>query len=189
MLKFELALRSHSPKIEMFQQIAKDRGVNKMPCENVIDYNGKLSCEIKDEIQKDQPTIEMTEIENDHRYVHWDPEADKTVILYGKIGSRKFSEMHNALKSKASHGLIKYVVRHYLVDTNKKTPQLRLSGYGVELQIKSSEYKAQDDRKVNVDGQELGNAEPDSTGKCINNKYYPFQVKLLYWGSFLNYVD
>ena len=167
LLKFELALRSHSPKIEMFQQIAKDRGVNKMPCKNVIDYNGQLSCEIKDEIPAKDADIEMTEIENDHRYVHWDPEADKTVILYGKIGSRQFSEMHNTLKSKASQGLIKYVVRHYLPveETNKKTqPQLRLSGYGVELQIKSSEYKAQDDRKVNVDGQELGNAEHDSTG-------------------------
>ena len=38
-----------------------------------------------------------------------------------------------------------------------------MSGYGVELQIKSSEYKAQDDRKVNADGQEL-NAEHNNAG-------------------------
>ena len=30
------------------------------------------------------------------------------------------------------------------------------SGYGVELQIKSSEYKAQDDRKVEADGSQEG---------------------------------
>ena len=88
------------------------------------------------------------------------------MILYGQIGSRKFAELHNALKAKASKGLIKYIVRHYLgaeSNTKKQNPQLRLSGYGVELQIKSSEYKAQDDRKVNADGQEL-NAEHNNAG-------------------------
>ena len=48
------------------------------------------------------------------RYIHWAPEAENTVILYGQIGSRKFAELHNALKAKASKGLIKYIVRHYL---------------------------------------------------------------------------
>ena len=101
-----------------------------------------------------------------HRYIHWAPEAENTVILYGQIGSRKFAELHSALKAKASKGLIKYIVRHYLgaePNTKKQNPQLRLSGYGVELQIKSSEYKAQDDRKVNADGQEL-NAEHNNAG-------------------------
>ena len=64
LLKFELALHSHSPKIEMFQQIAKDRGINKMPCENVLDINGELSCEIKEDIPF---AIDMNEMENDHR--------------------------------------------------------------------------------------------------------------------------
>ena len=147
----------------MFQQIAKDRGVNKMPCENVIDYNGELSCDLKNDIT-DKP-IEMNEMENDHRYVHWAPEARKTVILYGKLGSKKFAEIHNNLKAKASQGVIKYIVRPYLGSViSDEIPKLRLSGYGVELQIKSSEYKAQDDRKVNVDGQELGNAEQDNAG-------------------------
>ena len=102
------------------------------------------------------------------------------MILYGQIGSRKFAELHSALKAKASKGLIKYIVRHYLgaePNTKKQNPQLRLSGYGVELQIKSSEYKAQDDRKVNVDGQEL-NAEHNNAG--LSNNYilffYPFDT-------------
>ena len=62
------------------------------------------------------------------RYIHWAPEAENTVILYGQIGSRKFAELHNALKAKASKGLIKYIVRHYLgaeSNTKKQNPQLR----------------------------------------------------------------
>ena len=45
LLKFELALHTNSPKIEMFQQIASDQGVHKLNCETVIDFNGKLSCD------------------------------------------------------------------------------------------------------------------------------------------------
>ena len=101
-------------------------------------------------------------------------------MLYAEIGSKSFQNMHKTLSKLASEGRVAYVFRHFL--PHRTLQKTRLSGYGVELQIKSSEYKAQDDRKVNVDGQELGNAETDSTGKCINNKYYTFQVKLLYWG-------
>ena len=107
------------------------------------------------------------------------------MILYGQIGSRKFAELHSALKAKASKGLIKYIVRHYLgsePNTKKQNPQLRLSGYGVELQIKSSEYKAQDDRKVNVDGQEL-NAEHNNAGLSNNHILFFYPFKTLYDGS------
>ena len=117
-----------------------------------------------------------------HRYIHWDPEADNTVILYGQIGSRKFAELHSALKAKASKGLIKYIVRHYLgadPNTKKQTNKLRLSGYGVELQIKSSEYKAQDDRKVNADGQEL-NAEHNNAG-LSKVEFTQRDTRLIYW--------
>lgn len=36
---------------------------------------------------------------------------------------------------------------------NRSSKKVRLSGYGVELAIKSTEYKAQDDTKVQEEGQ------------------------------------
>lgn len=48
----------------------------------------------------------------------------------------------------------------YIFNQVRPGRRLRLSGYGVELQIKSTEYKAQDDTKVkgssgeNVDSEE-----------------------------------
>jgi len=84
------------------------------------------------------------------------------------------------LKAKASQGLIKYIIRHYLgSEPNDEIPKLRLSGYGVELQIKSSEYKSGDDRKVNDDGQELGNADQDNTGEDKSNEINGFNFKIL----------
>ena len=39
-----------------------------------------------------------------------------------------------------------YILRHFTM--RRPEERLRLSGYGVELQIKSTEYKAQDDTKL-----------------------------------------
>ena len=65
------------------------------------------------------------------------------------MGSGTFPEFHKKLKSLANDGGIIYLLRHYVHDNN--LPKVRLSGYGVELQIKSTEYKAQDDTKVKAD--------------------------------------
>ena len=45
--------------------------------------------------------------------------------------------------------LFNYYLRHNSNDNNKR---ISLSGYGVELDIKNTEYKAKDDTKVNDDG-------------------------------------
>lgn len=62
--------------------------------------------------------------------------------LYEKLQDNKFS----------------YLLRHNTLQSNNR---IRLSGYGVELDIKSSEYKAKDDTKVN---------EQDNTGANIGNR-------------------
>ena len=47
-------------------------------------------------------------------------------------------------------------MRHFISDRPEE--KVRLSGYGVELQIKSTEYKAQDDTKLKSgeNGEESG---------------------------------
>lgn len=89
-------------------------------------------------------------------------------ILYGELGSAEFQPFHEYLKSVAPKG-VKYVSRHYVkvhikfnssISENisslwpnthniclKDLPnkKVRLSGYGVELYLKSTEYKSQDD--------------------------------------------
>jgi len=59
LLKFSLSLRSMSPKIEMFQQVAIDRGVNKLGCPAVIEYHGKLSCTLPDVGELDDSTSKV----------------------------------------------------------------------------------------------------------------------------------
>ena len=54
----------------------------------------------------------------------------------------------------ASQG--RYILRHFI--SSRSEEKVRLSGYGVELQIKSTEYKAQDDTKLKSgeDGDDSG---------------------------------
>lgn len=72
--------------------------------------------------------------------------ASVTAVLYGEVGTTAFVKMHNELKKYANERTIEYVLRHFL--KKRSEDKVRLSGYGVELAIKSTEYKAQDDTKV-----------------------------------------
>lgn len=146
LLKYSLALRAYSPAVEMFHQIAYDQ---KLPdeCETVVEVNGEFLCDIA---QLDS-IVDSDSISNSRTYKfdHVYPttcSASITAILYGEIGIPSFSEFHNVLKAKADRCEISYIVRHYVWKRNKR--KVRLSGYGVELAIKSTEYKSQDDTKV-----------------------------------------
>uniref|UniRef100_A0A4W6FXM9 UDP-glucose ceramide glucosyltransferase-like 1 n=1 Tax=Lates calcarifer TaxID=8187 RepID=A0A4W6FXM9_LATCA len=140
LLKFALALRSYSPAVHASQQIASDEPPPEA-CPAFVSIHGQHSCSTKD-IKKllkaaaGRPKPYL--YKNDHTY----PGINKTdvpvVILYAEIGTKKFTSFHKALSEKAQEGKLMYVLRHFML----------LSGYGVELAIKSTEYKAVDDTKV-----------------------------------------
>jgi UDP-glucose:glycoprotein glucosyltransferase len=152
-LKLALSLHIYSPKVEMYSQMALERGVFALSCPVIADVAGKLTCcveEMKKLIAQtqggDQSHVETFGL--DHHY----PESENnsvTVVLYGELGTQEFAEFHQVLKYYAVKGDIDYVLRHYIKEHPKR--RVRLSGYGVELQIKSTEYKAQDDTEVKGD--------------------------------------
>lgn len=72
-------------------------------------------------------------------------------MLYGELGTPEFTFFHRNLKEYAIEGQIDYVIRHYVKERQNR--RLRLSGYGVELQMKSTEYKVQDDSAVKNDSE------------------------------------
>ncbi|CAH8615449.1 unnamed protein product [Dicrocoelium dendriticum] len=81
-----------------------------------------------------------------------------TVIIYGDLSQRDFYTWHKLLKSFSETGLCIYAFRHYF----KERPHVRskLVGYGVELALKSMEYKAMDDAKVEATATESTTNEP-----------------------------
>ena len=66
------------------------------------------------------------------------------VILHGFIGAAAFRPFHASLSQLAKEKRVKYVLRHSTPATSMEGQgRVRLSGFGVELAVKSTEYKAQ----------------------------------------------
>uniref|UniRef100_A0A8D3DVH1 UDP-glucose ceramide glucosyltransferase-like 1 n=1 Tax=Scophthalmus maximus TaxID=52904 RepID=A0A8D3DVH1_SCOMX len=146
LLKFALALRSYSPAVHASQQIASDEPPPEA-CPAFVSIHGQHSCSTKD-IKKllkaaaGRPKPYL--YKNDHTYPGVNNTDVPVVILYAEIGTRKFTSFHKVLSEKAQEGKLTYVLRHF----DPKPHKMLLSGYSVELAIKSTEYKAVDDTKV-----------------------------------------
>lgn len=87
------------------------------------------------------------------------------VILYNEIGSESSRQFHELLQGKATAGSVKLINRHYV--RSQLNQKVRLSGYGVELQMKSTEYKSQDDSPKQGDDEEVNIAQ-DSGDTEVN---------------------
>lgn len=126
LLKFSLSLRTSSPKVEMFQQIAADRGVPKLNCPYVLEFNGKLACQIDDlDVKNLNSDLNPRLFSVDH---HYGKSQNKlpAVILYGNPRNEAFATPHNALKALAEKGQIDYVYRPFIHERSAQS--LRLSG-------------------------------------------------------------
>ncbi|KAM6934699.1 UDP-glucose:glycoprotein glucosyltransferase 2 isoform 2-T2 [Xenentodon cancila] len=162
LLRFALALRSYSPAVHASQQIANDEPPPEA-CPAFVSIHGQHSCSTKDikkllKAASGRPKPYL--YKHDHRY----PGVNKTdvpvVILYAEVGTKKFTSFHKTLSEKAEEGKLIYVLRHFVA--NPKPQKMLLSGYGVELAIKSTEYKAVDDTKVKDSKTALNAGEDDN---------------------------
>ncbi|XP_018496559.1 UDP-glucose:glycoprotein glucosyltransferase [Galendromus occidentalis] len=144
LFKLSLALRAHSPAVEAFQRIAQDK---ELPdCEFVFELPGHVTC-ILEEIdsfieERGSGLIDVYGI--DHEF---GASTDGViVVLYADIAHPDFHRYHNALVKRLTQGKIRYILRHHVSKSlNRK---VRLGGYGVELALKSMEYKSQDDASI-----------------------------------------
>ncbi|KAM9841989.1 UDP-glucose:glycoprotein glucosyltransferase 1 [Aulostomus maculatus] len=147
MLKFALSLRAYSATVHSFQQIA----ANQPPptgCSAFFSVHGEKTCDpdslaalLKTAPERPKPYL----FKGDHKYPGSNPDAP-VVILYAEFGKPEFQMFHQVILSKVNEGLASYVLRHYLANPSEE--KVYLSGYGVELAIKSQEYKAKDDTQV-----------------------------------------
>lgn len=161
-LKMFLSLRAYSPTVEMFQQMALDVDPPK-GCDAFVHVHGEKTCDpeqltqvMKNAAGKDGPLL----FKFDHIYPS-SKAGTPTVIVYAQLGTAGFKKFHDKLVTLANAGTVQYVYRHY-IHTPPET-KTRLSGYGVELAIKSTEYKARDDTKVEgLDTQVEDEDEPES---------------------------
>lgn len=221
-LKFSLSLRAYSPAVAIFRQTANvlveqqvqsaDQNLEacewfaefSQPASGELDNFKRFNCKLED-VKQSMASL-LGHLKNadsnltnpllysvDHIYPSTSSVAQQaTVILYANIATPAFSELHRFLvKASSEHGL-RYVLR-YLYPVELDTPKVALSGYGVELAIKSTEYKAQDDTRVRgeaVDNPNLVEPEkPDAVGGFVFSRLksaYPKASEAL--DTFHNYL-
>ncbi|XP_048588616.1 UDP-glucose:glycoprotein glucosyltransferase 1 isoform X2 [Nematostella vectensis] len=150
LLQFSLSMRYYSPKIELFNKVSKEvSGISE--CSSFVQIGKKVTCNTEEAerlITSAEKVSAPDSYPFDHHYTDSDSN-DITVILHGLIGTSDFNAFHDMLVAKAIAGKVHYILRHYVQKPLQK--KVRLSGYGVELAVKKTEYKAVDDTKVKED--------------------------------------
>lgn len=149
LLKLSLSLRSLTPRIQSNFMIADDI-LKHSDCTGAsrafVILGEDLVCDVKDlkqRLKSPKSNPENSELYNfDHIYPGSENNA-LVAVLYGEAGSNEYNEFHRCLKDEVQNGKIKYITRHFT--RHRSQTKVRLSGYGVELHLKSTEYKAQDD--------------------------------------------
>uniref|UniRef100_A0A674F4Z5 UDP-glucose ceramide glucosyltransferase-like 1 n=1 Tax=Salmo trutta TaxID=8032 RepID=A0A674F4Z5_SALTR len=169
LLKFALSLRSYSPAVHASQQIGSDESPPEA-CLAFVSVHGQHGCSTKDlkkllKAAAGRPKPYL--YKNEHRYPGLNKTDVPVVILYAEIGTKKFGSFHKVLAEKAAEGKLIYVLRHF----EPRPQKMLLSGYGVELAIKSTEYKAVDDTqvKVNTDEDDIDEVQGFFFGKLKNS--------------------
>lgn len=150
LLKLSLSLRSLTPRIQSNFMIADDilkHGDCNDASRAFVIIGGELVCNVNELKQKlKKPKLEVSSNSELYSFDHIYPGTEHNELittLYGEAGTKEFNDFHRVLKDQAVNGAIKYITRHFI--RHRSQTKVRLSGYGVELHLKSTEYKAQDD--------------------------------------------
>ncbi|KAJ7328106.1 UDP-glucose:glycoprotein glucosyltransferase 1 [Desmophyllum pertusum] len=136
-------------QVELFNKVAHD--IPAPDCEAFAQIGSKTICDAVEAVSfiKQSKNIALSQsFEFDHHYPNSENNS-VAVVLYGRIGSDSFWRFHQELEYLANDGQVHYILRHYLQSPSER--KIRLSGYGVELAVKKTEYKAVDDSKVQDD--------------------------------------
>ena len=160
LLDVSLSTREYSPMVQMYRQIAagawRDAGKGDVPCAFAI-VDGKAASTVDELGALVQACSGVAEDAGLHDFDHVFPtgalkDGAPTAVLYGRIGSPEFRAFHTELSKLSKAGELAYVARHADCGCSAAacadSATFNVQGFGVELAIKSVEYKVKDDSSV-----------------------------------------
>ncbi|XP_039487876.2 UDP-glucose:glycoprotein glucosyltransferase [Drosophila santomea] len=150
LLKLVVSMHSLTPRIQTHFQLAEElRGSGSCQSYTFAQVGSELACSFNElqkklELPRAKESLDAPVVTYSFDHIFPGSENNtRTVVLYGDLGSSQFRIYHKLLEKEANAGRIRYILRHQLAKTDRRP--VRLSGYGVELHLKSTEYKSQDD--------------------------------------------
>ncbi|GMT33941.1 hypothetical protein PFISCL1PPCAC_25238 [Pristionchus fissidentatus] len=151
LLKFSLSIRAFSPAVQLFQQVGEE--YSSVTCLAFFDVHGITGCSVKEleaAVEKADKSIPVELLSVDHVLSFAVDANPLTIIVHGELGSPSWMALHASAKSAARQQKGLYVHRHF--SREHTSEKVALSGYGVELAIKNTEYKAEDDSNKKDEG-------------------------------------
>ncbi|PIC54986.1 hypothetical protein B9Z55_000451 [Caenorhabditis nigoni] len=140
LLRFSLASRIFSPRIEVHRQISRKFQPISCP-KSFFVYGNQVGCDLSRlDLKEYSGNAEIFEF--DHIFP-MKSEANRTLIIYGVLGTEELKnlvlEAKNVVQTREN---LNFALRHLSLSSG--TTKVSLSGYGVELALKNTEYKAVD---------------------------------------------
>lgn len=149
--KLALSTRSAAPRVEAHYQyyhtgVAPSLGGNQGECNAWVLLNGQQYCSESLE----GPLGSLPEGSDRDLPFDYSSGNGPSCILYADITTSSFGQFHKVLAPKARNRECTYKLRHRSLSYNS-TEALPVSGYGVELALKRTDYIVIDDRKADAD--------------------------------------
>ena len=176
---FALSLHSTAPRIEAHYQyfdtsirplIGKD---GEEECESwlYVPFSGQRYCSPGLDSERAHPMGSAGDSIHDLPFdrVLGDVSSIRPSVLYGDISSPSFRNFHKTVSKTAKAGKTSYRVR-YKPATSVKSEPLVVSGYGVELALKRTDYIVIDDRQ---DGEEKDESSTSSGDGMLHEEELP----------------
>lgn len=147
--QFALSVRSAAPRIEAHYQFYNTSVQPSVAaeCETWLSFNGKQHCSPDLGDSAGSVKNERTEELPFDRVLGKTHDKAQHAILYADITAPSFASFHNTISKTAKEGKNTYRIRHKPSSRGPKEP-LIVNGYGVELQLKRTDYIVIDDRQA-----------------------------------------
>ncbi|KAJ3505081.1 hypothetical protein NLJ89_g7601 [Agrocybe chaxingu] len=173
-VQMNLAMHAATPKLEAFYNYYVDNHNESVgdQCGSWVDWYGEVVCDVERlaqlagteaiEASIDMPVQPRPKILT---FDHITPPPNRVIerplrsaILYGSLASANFRELHSYLLSLVSRPEphVEYIFRH-VPPSKVSSNRNYLSGYGVALDLKKTDYLAVDDRHSNSEGSNAAN--------------------------------
>jgi UDP-glucose:glycoprotein glucosyltransferase len=146
-INFALSIRNAAPRVEAHYHFYANKILPSLgrDCETWLELDGRQYC--NPELKGENHTVDRT-ITQDLPFdrVLGPDSASVVATLYADITSQDFRKFHKTAVQSVQEGKSRYRIRHRHATESKRDP-LVMSGYGVELALKRTDYIVIDDRQ------------------------------------------
>ena len=187
-IKIALAIHAAAPRIESYNQYYTESIVSSVSqyddqCQVWAQVGNKQYCDYQQLLQalenNSQQIQDVKLLSFDHIVRPSTTKKEgKTVVLYTSQFTSQFAEFHNYLSKAVENDNITYVLRYRppLPVIASGTP-LYLSGYGVEMALKKTDYLVIDDRTATTSTKESFKEKVSNMGKKMGQSLFHTEQK------------